>query len=650
MDAAQNHAFVAKSVAAGDVADFTSREGYDDAAKPPVEAAFIRALMLGLATDGDGNKLEVRMPGVRIRGATVRGPLNLVDCSGAGGNGLPALALEQCDLPERIDVSHARLSRLSISESRFAALVGTGARIDGDFDFVRSIGYPATGAIDVTETIVWFPATRIGGDVSADGARLSSSERVALNLLDAHVFGSVNLQQCRIVGEALLRGARIGGTFHCGQATFEVAKGAALQMESTTIGGDAFINNVKSKGSVKFTGAQIGGDVVLDATRVEGIANGEALSGARAVVAGSVFIDEEFVAVGEVTFSSAKVAGSLVFRQSSFSCKGMEANALSANGVEVGGALLMVGIKAEGCAFFLGARITGDIECRQSTFICEDGIALTLNSARIEGRLFVDKNTFKGGVSLEGAQVGRMFDEPDAGWAGADAIDLDELSYTHLSTVSPGRRQLWKTRARWLRRNTGKELGKRRAFSNQPWRECAAAFARAGLYQDARRIARAEQCEANKNRDWWKRPIVLLFAEVPFGYGLSVTRAAITSALFWALGWAGVEAMLARGTLVDAVATRPATCTSIAAPLYALDVAIPVLDLKQESECEPGKAPQAKNLGAGLELALPFDGGRWRFFEEIAIWRWAKALYALFGAAVVGFAILTFSGVFRPKA
>jgi hypothetical protein len=36
-------------------------------------------------------------------------------------------------------------------------------------------------------------------------------------------------------------------------------------------------------------------------------------------------------------------------------------------------------------------------------------------------------------------------------------------------------------------------------------------------------------------------------------------------------------------------------------------------------------------------------------FEGVAVWRWAHALYALLGALLTVLALVTFSGVLKPK-
>src|SRR5688572_25146060 len=108
----------------GEVADFTALAG-PDGAKPVVRAGFLRKLLLRLDPTW-----PVQAPGVRIRGARIEGALDLTDC--AGGAGLPALALEKCEIPGTIDLSHTRLARLSVYGSQLRRLMAQEAIIDGE--------------------------------------------------------------------------------------------------------------------------------------------------------------------------------------------------------------------------------------------------------------------------------------------------------------------------------------------------------------------------------------------------------------------------------------------------------------------------------------------------------------------------------------
>jgi len=86
--------------------------------------------------------------------------------------------------------------------------------------------------------------------------------------------------------------------------------------------------------------------------------------------------------------------------------------------------------------------------------------------------------------------------------------------------------------------------------------------------------------------------------------------------------------------------------------LFALDVFIPLIDLRQESRCEVGTpsrprpaATDARRAEAGLSGASWLDG----LFRSVAFWDWAKAIYAVAGWLVISLSILTFANVARRR-
>ena len=88
--------------------------------------------------------------------------------------------------------------------------------------------------------------------------------------------------------------------------------------------------------------------------------------------------------------------------------------------------------------------------------------------------------------------------------------------------------------------------------------------------------------------------------------------------------------------------TRGLRCSDNISPaLYALDVFIPLVDLRQESKCEIGRANDAT-------LYEGFTIGDSRI-DEVALGRFFKALYALSGWLLISLAILTFSGVLQRQ-
>ena len=199
--------------------------------------------------------------------------------------------------------------------------------------------------------------------------------------------------------------------------------------------------------------------------------------------------------------------------------------------------------------------------------------------------------------------------------------------------------------------------------------------------------------------DWGSRPLhfaiaVLIFIvirsaswladlvlRVCFGYLRRPLRAIVTLMIAFLIGWWGVhranqtgESMfvvdaepVAGVTLTHAVgelmgsehnpgAHRDIPCRpTLIEPLYALDVLIPLIDLREESRCEVRRLPQdgwpepphADEITSPLELvdALPELTRRNHHF-----WAVLKVLYAIAGWFIVSLALLTFMQVNRVHA
>ncbi len=683
-------AYVRQRVAAGEIADFISLPNYQEGSKPKLQAAFLRRLMLGL------EEVRVPAPGVRIRGAALAGILDLQDCTGLG-----ALALEHCELPDLIDISGAELVRFSIDDSAFSAVSGTGVRIGGDFTFrnarpvkrpegtdatcyirlrnARIAGvvsgrgasliapeehHPLSGrqvdALELTsaqiggsvlldqctpiEGAIWLLNARIQGNLSiSENIRIKATDGIAIVAQDAEINGSVQIGDDAIVeGETQFKGARIGGTFNLGMAKLRNPGGDALFAPNLKVGGDLLmLDEFEAEGRTLIVGAVIGGGINCTASKFTN-PNGDALDATNAQVGGDVYLHSQFEAQGRVLLHGGKIGGNIEFGDCSLS--NPDGEALLAANVKVGGDVLMTdGSKFTGRVNFQSAEISRDFFLKRCTITAPEQYALRLGAADISGQLMAWDNDITGAVDLEGAHARRLLDDPETAW-GADRqqqIDLNEFSYDLIGVAPRAKRPIWKHRIAWLRRNCAQAPHGAGAFSNHPYRELAAALERAGFQSDARRIARAEQSEANRHRPFWQRPIVWLFAELPFGYGLSVSRAVITIVAFWLAGWLGVHLMLAQGALI--LAGGEARCTgAISAPLYALDVALPIIDLGQASTCTVGAAEGA-HLFPGF--ATPYG----LLANGLTLWRWATALYSLLGTVVVGFAALTFTGIFKPR-
>jgi hypothetical protein len=267
------------------------------------------------------------------------------------------------------------------------------------------------------------------------------------------------------------------------------------------------------------------------------------------------------------------------------------------------------------------------------------GAVFSFADASIDGAieayaLTTQQETF---IDASGASCAALDDDVKAGW-GAEAarLGLDGFNYGRIDSQG----EKWRQRLNWLKRS--RRDGEK--FSPQPFTHAANTYARMGRREDARRIqlAQHDQHTLAGSAGPFTWALSSLFG-VTAGYGLAPIRVVRALALFLALGVIGVLAMNEQGALVT---PQGRACNGAVEPtLYALDVALPVIDLGQEGRCAPGRTARAE-LSQGIGVSETND---WRLFEGVAMWRWAHALYAMLGAILTGLAIVTFSGIMKPK-
>jgi hypothetical protein len=283
-------------------------------------------------------------------------------------------------------------------------------------------------------------------------------------------------------------------------------------------------------------------------------------------------------------------------------------------------------------------------------------------------------------VDLRGTRCSTLDDDGGEAWGDRVFGDLRGFSYADLGHAStrPSQafghetqefgRELAASRIAWLERIASRAEGRR--FSPSPYEQLVAVLNRRGDNEAARwvtlrRLQRETDSKGGFDRTW--RRVGL---EWPFQYGLFSRHAVITLLLWLALGvWAfdyanfqqlrwlpvGTPADVvpparrappilvidstAVNTLVTAVNGRDTPATErapdgrpveagiacgdqVESLLYALDVMLPILELRQEDKC-----------------AISGDA-HWG-------WRLFKGLYAIVGAYIVSMAVLTVSGVLR---
>lgn len=700
-DLSPHEHFVVERTRAGEVADFTQMAG-PGGAKPPVRAGFLRKLMLQLDPTW-----AVRTPGVRLKAARIEGALDLTDCSGAGGAGLPALALVECELPEVVDVSHARLARLSFKGSRMVRLVAIETQVDGELDLCDVAPLGAPGLETLTAKL---RGARVDGDVLARGAKFAravDSDDDALMLQGAEIAGNLLIDHgFEAFGCVWMQNARITGGMSCEGATLlnrtADGLGEALNADAAEIA-NVLLRKAKVEGLVRFNGARIVRDVDISEGASFKNEFGVALMLGNADIGGQLFGDDAKIA-GQLWLQSANVARNLDLRGAEISHRTTPrgdtyGRAIEGTSLTVGGGLLLQGANIKGEVFLADARIGGYLAFGGGRFINpgnwairapnarvgsnvtftlpENGFAphgqktvieggCRLSRMRIGGRLGWSAlelrgpgpNNSKGGelsfadavidgpvqakglvtqqdarINASGATCSALDDDLKGGWGvEGTKLDLEGFAYQRIDN----RDEKWRQRLHWLNR-----YGER--FSPQPFTHAAQVYARSGRREDARRILLAQHDKRTVVASagpitWFLSSLFGLIA----GYGLAPIRIVRALALFLALGVAGVLTMNAQGALVT---PQGAQCNGAIEPaLYTVDVALPVIDLGQESRCGPGRTARAE-LSAGTAVG----DTDWRLFEGAAVWKWAHALYAILGAILTALAVITFSGVMKPK-
>lgn len=697
-DLSPHEHFVVERTNAGEIADFSAMGG-PGGTKPIVRAGFLRKLLLRLDPSW-----AIRTPGVRIKGARIEGVLDLTDCS---GEGLPALSLVECEIPDLVDLSHARLARVSFANSVLSRLKAIQAEVQGEVNI--------TYVAPIAETLVInFDGARINGDLLLNGAKLAravDSSEDAFNLQGAQVAGSMVLgEDFDAFGCLRLVEASVDGMLSATNATLlnrsEDAQSVALNTDGARFS-RVILRGMKVEGETRFFGAHVSGDLDVSEGSVFRNETGDALVIANAEVGGSLVADDIKVH-GAFSMENARIArnvrldGSELVHRTAMSGD-VYGRAIVGTSTQIGGALIMNGVNVKGELFLADARINGYLALGAGRFINRGAWAIRAPNVRVGGNLTLklrddgfaphgQKTVIEGGAKFDRARIdgslawsqlelrgpgpdgakGAVFSFADAqiagpvqakalttqqdafidasgascaaldddvksGWGAESArLGLDGFAYGRIDSDG----EKWRSRLGWLKRS--RREGEK--FSPQPFTHAASTYARMGRREDARRVQLAQHdlrtLAGSAGPFSWA--LSSLFGVIA-GYGLAPIRVVRALAVFLALGVFGVLAMNAQGALVT---PQGRACNGAVEPtLYALDVALPVIDLGQETRCAPGRTARA-DLSPGVAVSETSD---WRWFEGVAMWRWAHALYAMLGAILTALAIVTFSGIMKPK-
>jgi hypothetical protein len=201
------------------------------------------------------------------------------------------LRLNECYVPDGIDLSEATTRTLSLRGCRVGAMHLASARITGTLSLHRAY-------------------------VDGKGGRALTAQGLTVT---GDMFCREGFQAN---GEIDLTGASIGGSLDFSGAHMDGKGGRALTAQGLTVTGDMFCGEgFQASGEINLLGASIGRQLIFIGAYLDG-ANGRALSAPGLTVTGGMLCRAGFQAAGEINLSGASIGGALDFSGARLDGKG----------------------------------------------------------------------------------------------------------------------------------------------------------------------------------------------------------------------------------------------------------------------------------------------------------------------------------------
>ena len=573
----------------------------------PAEQRQLRAEFLqALISNTHESQAAVCCP-LRIRGAHIVGSLQ--PPSGLAQSGTTALQFLSCNFDSPVDLSGAEFLALRLVDCVLPAFIGTSMRIRADLDLSGSqfsgVNEYESELSQVGTCSIHLSNARIGG-------------RLMLNSTPASRFsaaGVVRLDGSRVEGDVILAGALLEGRDQL-----------ALSARSMTIGGNVGLGpaggyRFEAFGEVAFTASQITGDLLCNGARLinpDGRAlHCEDLKVETVALSSSDEPHYRFEAHGRLNFLTAIIGGSFFI-----------SNARLAPGPDYEG---LLGAGGPVIANLQQIRISNALGLR------DIGKLNTEAGATPDDAL----EPVEGWFLLTGAQLNTIQANAETGWPASGFLDLDGATYARIQHV--GSEGMVEQSIRWLRRQFPNGQPTRRRFRPQPYEQLTQVMRQHGQTREADAIAvekiRMRLASGVDNR--WARVFPRLLMLISH-HGYSTSRAVVSFLVFVLLG-ASMYAAALFGFNQPFVpienAPEPVTyefafglaqhstelgCPGLDPLHFALDTALPVIDLGQDQICR----------------FKPEGTLRW-------LWLLLHSLYTVAGTALSAVVVLTLTGVLR---
>ncbi len=379
-----------------------------------------------------------------------------------------------------------------------------------------------------------------------------------LDLLFTRLAFPITFFSCRVLEPMDFRNGKVGGLFCDGSHI------AGLAADGLSAKGDINMRNgFSAEGEVRLLGAYIGGSLDCSKGRFQN-PEGVALNADGLKVEGDVNLRDGFHAKGEVRLLGASIGSNLDFSDGRFiNPKG---NALNLEGAVINGDVLLVADPGK-----------------------EDKVAkpsirgrIDLIHASIKGILILSHlgKTTETILDLRHASTSVLADK-SANWEALGDLFLDGFTYERIDGLQPCDA---KSRIEWIKRS---QPGR---FTPQPYEQLAKVFRENGFEEDARDVLIAKNKSYIKNAPVSRRAKLRrrIFGWI-LGYGYRPWKAVWWLLVFWGIG----TGLFWLGRCVEVIQpTRSELYPEFIAPVYSLDIFIPLINLHQATYW----LPDAQNL------------------------------------------------------
>lgn len=296
--------------------------------KSSLLAANEPALILNNLTLGAGIYFaDSKLQGLRCQLATINGGFRLQTTTLLAHEGV-ALDLSGTQLRHNLFMSGAQVQgQTRLASTRVGGTLSLDGAFDGgDADAVNAHGAVLQGELSLPKGFSAKGTVRFTKAQIHDNAELLGrfeGTDVAIIFDSAKIDGRFNLSRAEVFGEVRLITTQIGGQLVCKGTQLHVNNGNALSADAATIGRDAhFIADFYAKGTVRLLCTTFEGDLIFNHARFEGDAGSRSLNANQSKILGKVVLNVQ--ANGSVAFNDACIEGELRCDRSTFATDSTE--------------------------------------------------------------------------------------------------------------------------------------------------------------------------------------------------------------------------------------------------------------------------------------------------------------------------------------